>query len=186
MRRHRPKNANDKDHVADETVQAYEPKHHRSNHLFRGTKADIWEAGHRVPFFARWPKQIMANTTNGETICSVDFLATVAEIIGAEKPAEAVDSFSLFPLFKGATWTNARDPVIHHSASGMFAIRSGKWKLVLGNGSGGREAPRGEPFKKPYSLFDLEADIAEENNLAETQKEVVARLEMELDRIRNK
>ena len=43
------------DHVGDETIQGYRPEHHRANYLFRGTKADIWEAGHHVPFFASWP-----------------------------------------------------------------------------------------------------------------------------------
>ena len=43
-------------HVADETIQAFNEGNHTSNYVFRGTKADIWEAGHHVPFFVRWPK----------------------------------------------------------------------------------------------------------------------------------
>ena len=59
----------------------------------------------------------------------------------------------------GKGWKTPRAPVVHHSAGGMFAIRDGKWKLVLGNGSGGREQPRGKPFDKPYQLFNLVADV---------------------------
>ena len=44
------------DHVADSKIQGFHPDNHRPNGMWRGTKADIWEAGHRVPFFARWPK----------------------------------------------------------------------------------------------------------------------------------
>ena len=44
------------DHLADETIQAYYERNHTANGPLRGTKADIWEAGHRVPFFVRWPE----------------------------------------------------------------------------------------------------------------------------------
>ncbi len=66
----------------------------------------------------------------------------------------------------------------------MFAIRDGKWKLVAGNGSGGREKPSGRPFERPYQLFDLEADISEQTNLIDQAPDVVKRLEDELKRIR--
>ena len=51
--------------------------------------------------------------------------------------------------------------MVHHSANGVFAIRDGKWKLVLGDGSGGRENPRGKPFGQPYQLYDMSSDIGE-------------------------
>ena len=66
----------------------------------------------------------------------------------------------------------------------MFAIRDGKWKLVLGNGSGGREKPRGEPFAKPYQLFDMSADISEKRDLISEYPQVAERLERILERIR--
>ena len=50
------------DHVLDETVQEYRETHHTANGPFRGTKADIYEAGHHVPFFARWPGNIEAGS----------------------------------------------------------------------------------------------------------------------------
>ena len=70
-----------------------------------------------------------------------------------------------------------REATVHHSANGTFAIRQGKWKLVLCNGSGGREAPRGTPFKKPYFLFDLTEDISERQNVIEDHPEIARRLE---------
>ncbi len=72
---------------------------------------------------------------------------------------------------------------INHSASGMFAIRDGKWKLVLGNGSGGRQQPKGKPFQKPYHLFDLDADLGERTNIAEKNPELVERLIKQFERI---
>ncbi len=174
------------DHVSDPSIQAYRASHHRANHIFRGTKADIWEAGHRVPFFVRWPGRVKPGSVCAETICLTDFFATAAEILGATLPADAAeDSFSFLPLLEDKPWAEPRAPVIHHSANGMFAIRDGKWKLVLGNGSGGREKPLGEPFGKPYRLFDLSQDPSEGTDLAAQHPDVAARLERAVNQIRS-
>ena len=175
----------EQDHVDKKTIQAFRADRHRSNGRFRGTKADVWEAGHHVPFFARWPGRIKPGSTCEETICLTDVMATAAEIAGAELPENsAEDSFSLLPLMEGKTWPTPRAPVVNHSAAGMFAIRDGKWKLVLGNGSGGRQKPRGKPFAKPFMLFDLSKDIGEQNDLAARETETVERLTGMLDGLR--
>ena len=171
------------DHVTDETVQAYRAGRHRANYHFRGTKADIWEAGHRVPFFVRWPEKVDAGRSD-KTICITDILATCADITGADVDDNTgEDSFSFLPELLGDKG-KPRPPVIHHSAAGMFAIRSGKWKLVLGNGSGGRAKPKGKPFEKPWHLYNMEDDPSEANNVIDAHPEVVARLKAELERIR--
>ena len=126
-------------HLSDETEQIYYEGDHTANGPWRGTKADVWEGGHRVPTFARWPKGIKAGTVCKETICLVDLFATASELAKAKlpKPNEAApDSFSWASLFKGKPGQFRRAPVINHSAAGMFAIRMDEWKLVLGNGSG--------------------------------------------------
>jgi len=173
------------DHVSDATIQAYNETHHTANGELRGTKADVWEAGHRVPFFARWPGVIAAGSTCDKPTAHVDLFATCAEIAGAKLPDDAAeDSFSWLPLFRGGDWAKPRAPVINHSAAGMFALRSGKWKLVAGNGSGGREAPKGKPFQKPFMLFDLQADVGEQNDLAKAKPKLVERLTAQLEAIR--
>ena len=173
-----------KDHVSDPTIQAYRADRHRSNAQFRGTKADIWEAGHRIPFLARWPGRIEPGSHCTATVCLTDLFATCATIVGRELPTGAApDSFSLLPAFEGKPWRRAQ-PVIHHSANGMFAIRDGKWKLVLGNGSGGRERPSGKPFRQPYQMFDLAKDIAERDDVLQENSVVAKRLERDTETIR--
>lgn len=168
------------DHVSDETIQAYSETNHTSNYVFRGTKADIWEAGHHVPFFVRWPKKLLRNTKVENTICLTDILATIADVVELEVPAKsAEDSYSFFQLLKGDSTTYSRAPVIHHSGSGMFAIRKGDWKLVLGNGSGGRELPKGKAFVEPYQLFNLKNDLSETDDLISKFPEIAAELEKE-------
>ncbi len=175
------------DHVSDPTIQAYRPAHHTANAHWRGTKADIWEAGHRVPFFVRWPGVVAPGSRSDTTVCLTDVFATLAEIVGGPLPENAAeDSVSLLPLLRGDDERFERPPVIHHSVSGMFAIRDGKWKLVAGDGSGGREEPKGEPFGRPYRLYDLAADPSETRDVLREQPDVAGRLEETLEQIRTR
>ncbi len=173
------------DHVDDHSVQGYRADRHRANGRFRGTKADIWEAGHHVPLLVRWPGRVHPGSKCNEPVCLTDLFATCADIVGAKLDDNtAEDSFSLLPMLRGQD-TRRGAPVIHHSAGGMFAIRDGKWKLVLGNGSGGRERPRGKPFAGPYQLFNLSEDMEEAIDVARRHPEVVERLTKKLQQIRD-
>ena len=166
------------DHVKTPTKQQYHSKSHTANGPWRGTKADIWEGGHHVPFFARWPGKVKAGSQSAQVITHTDLFATVAAIAGAKIPkGAAADSYSFLPLLLGKAKGYSRPPVIHHSASGMFAIRDGDWKLVLGNGSGGRQQPRGRAFEKPFFLANLKEDPAEKTNQVEAESKVAAALE---------
>ncbi len=173
-----------KDHIDDATVQGFRAQNHTANGPFRGTKADVWEAGHHVPLFVRWPGHVEPGSQCSQTVCLTDLFSTCADVVGSELGNDvAEDSFSLLPMLRGEDVQRGA-PVVHHSVGGMFAIRDGKWKLVLGNGSGGREKPRGEPFGKPYQLFDLSADIGETHDVASEHPEVVATLTERLEELR--
>jgi arylsulfatase A-like enzyme len=173
------------DHVADSTQQGYFRKHHRANGPLRGTKADIWEGGHRIPFFARWPTQIAAESRSAATVCLVDLFATCAEVAGLKIPdGAAEDSCSLISAFRGECFERPV-PLVHHSANGTFALRHKQWKLVLGSGSGGREKPIGRPFEKPYQLFDLSIDLGECQDVASLHPEVVEQLTARFGEIRS-
>ncbi len=177
----------EKDHTDNPEIQAYRSVNHTANFVYRGTKADIWEAGHRVPFFVRWPGEALAGSLQDETVCLTDVFATLAEIVGRDLPETAAeDSFSFLSLLRGDSRDHPRAPVIHHSSGGMFAIRDGRWKLVAGNGSGGRERPRGDPFGRPYQLFDLDTDPSERRSVYEQNPAVAHRMEQELVRIRSR
>ncbi len=154
---------------------------HTPNAPWRGMKADVWEAGHRVPMFVRWPKRIQAGTTSSQTVCHTDFIATVAKVIGHALPDDAAeDSVDLTPVLFGKSIDgNLREATVHHSMGGMFAIRQGRWKLIEGLGSGGWTQPR---TMKPTAdgpkgqLYDMQADPGETNNLWLEKPDVVQRL----------
>jgi len=111
---------------------------HKPNGNWRGGKMEIYEGGHRVPFIARWPGKIKPNSQSDETICLTDFVATCAGIVGHElQPSAAEDSYNILPVLLDRKYNKPlREATIHHSVSGMFAIRQGRWKLIEGIGNG--------------------------------------------------
>ena len=178
---HRLEDTVNADHLGDETVQGYLPGNHEANYRYRGTKADIWEAGHRVPFLMQWPGIIKPGLVKNQTICTTDFMATFADLISVSLGEdEGEDSFSFLPLLSGRDDNFSRAPVVNHSSAGMFAIRKGNYKLVLGNGSGGRQHPRGQAWEEPFMLFDLDADISETVNIIEQNQDLADSMEKKL------
>jgi arylsulfatase A len=173
------------DHIQDTSVQGFHPTRHTSNFIWRGTKADIWEGGHRVPFIMRWPGNVRPQSECLQTICLTDLMATCAEIVNFTLPETAAeDSFSLLSLLSGRDWYVPRAPVIHHSSNGTFALREGRWKMIFGSGSGGRQKPVGKPFEEPYFLFDLTENPSETVNVIDLHPEIAAELSQKLDIIR--
>jgi arylsulfatase A len=152
-------------------------------HQFRGNKADIYEGGHRVPFVAKWDGEIEAGSVSDEVVCLPDFMATAAELVGYELPADAAeDSVSLWPLLRGEGRGGLanREAIINHSIDGSFAVRRGKWKLCFSHGSAGWSEPKEAVAIKsglpPIQLFNLESDIKEQENVYRDHPEVVEEL----------
>lgn len=148
---------------------------------FRGTKADIFEGGHRVPFLVRWPGVVAPGRRNDQVICLTDLMATCAEILGQRLPDDAgEDSVSILPALRGQDRGPLREAVVHHSINGSFAIRQGEWKLALCPDSGGWSVPRPGTHEAdglpPIQLYNLARDPAERHNIQEQHPEVVARL----------
>lgn len=158
--------------------------HAVSAHL-RGSKADIWDGGHRVPFIARWPGRIEPGSTSSQLICLTDLFATVAQITSAPLPkSSAEDSVSFLPALLGKPIESTRAGVVHHSFSGHFAYRQGKWKLVLARGSGGWSSPKENQVGRaalPGQLYDMQLDPGEKFNLFNSQPRIVKRLLAQLE-----
>ncbi|MGJ8671810.1 sulfatase family protein [Rubritalea sp.] len=155
-------------------------KGHYPNAQYRGHKMELWDGGHRVPHIVRWPAVVKAGSSSDEIICLNDFMATCSEITGRNlKDTEGEDSVSFLPALKGEKIETERAGIVHHSFTGKFAYRSGKWKLILAKGSGGLDkgitqeewaaAPKGQ-------LYDMESDDGETKNLYTEKPEVVEQL----------
>lgn len=163
---------------------------HQGNAHLRGTKADIWEGGHRVPFVVRWPGKTPPGTVSNQLVELIDLLATCAAIVNAELPADAgPDSHNVLPaLLDPEPDEPVREFAVHHSLWGVFAIRRGPWKLIPHHrGSGGFTVPRdldpAEEGGPPGQLYHLRSDPSETRNVYSEHPEVVKRLSKLLESI---
>ena len=147
-----------------------------------------------MPFIARWPGKIKAGAVSDETMCHVDFMATVAAILGAKLPAAAApDSYNVLPVLLGEKFAQPiREATVHHSASGKFALRKGDWVLIDAP-SGDDNGTRGEPeFLKtergytkhslPGELFNLREDLSERRNYYGEHPKIVRELKALLEK----
>jgi arylsulfatase A len=153
--------------------------HFPSAHL-RGSKADLWDGGHRIPFVVHWPGKVAAGSQSDQLICLTDLLATTADILGVKVPAgSGEDSVSFLPALSDSPIDSSRNGVTHHSSSGHFAYRHGKWKLLLARGSGGWSAPNERQVEAgtlEAQLYDMEKDAGETNNLYTKRPNIAKRL----------
>jgi arylsulfatase A-like enzyme len=159
------------------------------NEHWRGWKGDAYEGGHRVPFIVRWPGKIQPGTRSKQTISLVDIMATCAQVVGHELPPDAAeDSVSLLSTLQGADHAGPlHEIVVHHSSSGLFAVRKGQWKLLLCRGSGGWSPPSESDAVKqglpPIQLYNLRDDPRETVNLQAEYPEMVQQLTADLRQI---
>jgi arylsulfatase A len=182
----------DRNKIADETIVMFasdngfasyvgaenlEAQGHFPSAHFRGYKADAWDGGHRIPFIVRWPGVVNAGAVCDQMVCLSDLMATCADFLGTNLPCDAgEDSVSILPLLRSRDVT-VREHMVHHSLFGKFAIRDGRWKLVLCPGSGGAWSLKDEDAIRaglpPVQLYDMESDPGEQHNLeAENRVEV--------------
>ena len=137
-----------------------------------------------IPFIVRWSGKVKADSTTDQLVCLTDLMATCAEILKQPVPENCgQDSVSILPALSGQPIVSTRAGVIHHSISGHFGYRQGKWKLLLAKGSGGWSSPNEKQSKNAViaQLYDIQADPGETNNLYESQPAVAARLLKQLE-----
>ena len=160
---------------------------HNPSYIFRGTKFDIYEGGHRVPLIVKWKCRIQGSSVCNHLTGLIDFYATMADLLGVKaEETEAEDSISAFPLWVGAGDSYQREFLVLHSVNGSLSIRDEAWKLILCPDSGGKSAPLpGDvPAHFPeYQLYRIDRDVRERVNRVTEEPEVMERLKAELNRI---
>lgn len=182
---------------------------HRLNGELLGFKFGAWEGGHRVPFIARWPGRIEANSTSDQLISNIDLLATMAALTdGRVSEGQGRDSVNVLPALTGNPSQPLRDHIVlAPNKPTHLAIRKGKWMYIGAQGSGGFTAAKrgahafGGPaaihyagyvnsdiengkIKKnapPAQLYDLENDLQQTRNLYREYPEVVKEMQALLE-----
>jgi arylsulfatase A len=157
-----------------------------AGHLREG-KGTTFEGGVRVPAVFRFPGKIPAGAVCREPAMTIDVLPTLAKLVGAElPPGHKVDGKDVWPLVSAQPGaTSPHEALYFYWDRQLQAVRSGKWKLHFPHayrtmtetkGSGGLPGDYRQE-KIPLTLYDLEQDPGETNDLSAGHPDVVQRLQ---------
>jgi arylsulfatase A-like enzyme len=134
----------------------------------RGAKGSLYDGGHRVPCFIRWPS---GGLTGGRDVANltshVDMIPTLADLCGVRIPEETqLDGISLAPLLLGRTDSLPDRKIFvqfrqssQPPEKGRATVMTERWRLV-----GDRQ------------LFDIDADPGQQQDVAAAHPEVVGEL----------
>ena len=149
----------------------------------RGGKYSLFEAGTRVPFITYWKGQIEPGTSDA-LVCQMDLLTSIAGLQGTK--VEGLDGADMMDELMGRSKEGRASLIIE--ATSRTALRKGDWMMI-------------PPYKGPaintqvnielanaqdYMLFNLKDDLAQTNNLAEANPEMLAEMQEEFLRLRGK
>jgi arylsulfatase A-like enzyme len=149
--------------------------HNESNHdlgrfnpagPLSGIKRSLTDGGIRVPLVAWWPGKVAAGSESRHVAYFGDWMATAAELAGAETPA-GLDSLSFAPTLLGRSEEQPRHEFLywefHEGGFKQAALYQGRWKGIR---SGSPDAP--------VVLYDLENDIGEKTDVAAEHPQIAA------------
>jgi len=160
----------------------------------REGKGTMFEGGCRVPTVMWWPGQIPADTQCDKVAMTIDILPTVANLVEAKLPEHKIDGKDIWPLIAGQP--DAESP---HKAYYLYykkqlqAVRMGRWKLhfphsyrhyILEEAGCGGKPGCTETRHIDLSLFDLEEDIGETQDVKDQHPEIVDEMSRLADRMR--
>ena len=157
----------------------HEAKNKGSAKPLRGWKAQTWEGGQRVPGIISWPKKIPKNAVIHAPVSTLDLMPTLASITKGVLPKDRpTDGRNIENLLLNPSIEFEEFPFFYFSRTGQLeAVRLGKWKLHIAKSLGWDH--KSAAF--PLSLYDLENDIGESENLASQFPEVVRNLKRLID-----
>ena len=143
---------------------------------FNGLKGSLYEGGIRVPMIARWPGKIEKGTESDRISAFWDVMPTMCEIAGVTSP-EDTDGISLAPVLLNQGKA-PEHPFLYWEFpgyGGQQALRMGNWKAIR------RDMKKGN---RKLELYNLEADIGEQQNQAENQPELIQKIEKTMQAVR--
>lgn len=143
-----------------------EPNNASNNGPLREGKSSIYEGGNRVPFAMQWTAQI-APMVYEYPISSLDILPTIAALTHAPLPADKpLDGVNIIPFLKGEKQGRPHQTLyVRKFDNDLYSVRDGDMKLVTKKKNSVKE------------LYNLQEDLGEENDLADTFPEEVKRLD---------
>ncbi|PCI34101.1 MAG: hypothetical protein COB60_06775 [Flavobacteriaceae bacterium] len=146
-----------------------------NNAPLRGSKYTLYEGGIRVPLIISYPGSFKSGMTSDNLISSMDILPTICKAVGIEAPLK-LDGKDVSELLKGNDNKVEHEFLVWDNGA-QTAVRQGKWKLRTASLKA-KENSEHEMVEMQYGdyLYDLDADIGEQVNLAAEFPEKLAEL----------
>jgi arylsulfatase A-like enzyme len=148
-----------------------EEKREGFNAGMRGVKNTLYEGGHRVPCFMRWPGKMAAGRDIPELTAHFDLVPTLLDLCGVKsKRGLPMDGKSLRPWLEGKSELPARTLFVHSQRIEhpekwrQCAVMTARWRLINGK-----------------ELYDLPADPGQRTDVASKHPEVVKQLRAEYE-----
>lgn len=157
------------------------------NSIYRGDKHTIYEGGGRVPLMVRWDGKVKPGLVSDRMVSIADIFATAADMVNGRlvsvPDAEDSSSFALTLLGKKQ---EPRNPMVGTNAAGIQSIRSGDWKYTDGIFPDAAPDHLRKAFRKEAvaTLYNLEKDPSEEENVIDEYPEMAQQLQTILDSYR--
>ncbi len=158
----------------------------------KGLKTHLWEGGHRVPCFIRWPEGDFTKPGDINGLVQVqDLFPTLIDLCDVKKPADTdFDGMSLAPALKGKSDIPDRILVIQFQRRLEIkkwdaCIMWGPWRLLnlFDIDPKLRDEEKIKKIKKrrrnyeiKLGLFNIEKDPHQDNNVIDEYPEVVAKM----------
>jgi arylsulfatase A-like enzyme len=144
----------------------------------RAGKGSCYEGGYRLPCIVRWPGKVPAGKVSDAIFATIDFMPTFAELAGFSVPDDRIiDGIDQTDLLMGRRETG-RDHFIYT----QNAVRRGRWKYLKAK-HGVPGYARDREREEVEELYDLDADIGEQKNLAAAHPDKVSELKQLMARI---
>lgn len=169
--------------------------HGGSAGVLREGKITTFEGGHRVPAIASWPDRIPSGRVSDEVVTSMDLFPTIVGLVGASVPDDRIidghDIASILAGRPGAESPYRQQPLYFYLDERLQAVRKGPWKLHVPHdylrpavpGHGGDVGTQ-ETRRIDLSLYHLERDPGETENVADDHADVVEDLMILIERAR--
>jgi uncharacterized sulfatase len=172
----------------------------------RGMKTQNWEGGIRVPLVVQWKGHIKPGHVSNQPAGVIDLYPTLLKAVGLPLPADRIlDGKDIFPLWTSNA-PSPHDALFSFYTDKLYTVRSGRWKLHLQSPESAElpsdstwvdpRWPDGVTLLAPFEqakasqfpgiktgdraaaglLFDLEADPAEQKNVAADHPDIVEKL----------
>jgi arylsulfatase A-like enzyme len=149
----------------------------------KGKKTTLWEGGHRVPCFIRWPNGRLGRPRTVSELSHVqDLLPTLADMAGVGGLPGMLDGQSLLPVIRGKKGTlGDRMLVINYSRMPQFRVTYTDGNPAIPQRDGAGVLWKDWRFLENRMLFNVKNDLYQDHDVAAQHPEVVAKMRAHLN-----